>query len=356
MTVPTWERVFSDRRERCVMRRAERIELPGWRAVRPDQMFGPWRAIAGALFALWFASATSIHASGEKALTFPSPEDAARALVAALAADDTKRLLEILGSDAAPIIESGDPVADEYLRSRFVADYERQHRLDKSEESEVVLEIGEDGWPFAIPLVRSEQGWYFDTKQGKEEILDRRVGRAELSAIQSCLAYVDAQREYHQRNPENSPLPHYAQRIASSQGRRDGLYWDTTEGEEPSPLGDLFARARAEGYDRDGGREPYHGYFYRILTSQGPAAPGGAYDYIVRDQMIGGFAMLAYPAEYAASGVMTFQVNHDGVVYEKDLGLDTEKVAETISSFNPDDTWKPLDDAEKAGAQAERAE
>jgi hypothetical protein len=205
-----------------------------------------------------------------------------------------------------------------------------------------MLVVGEDDWPFPFPLVKEERGWRFDTSHGIEEILDRRIGENELAAIQASLAYVDAQREYYWLNPEGAPLLHYARSFTSTPGRKDGLYWDAADGEPPSPLGALFAEARAEGYLIDGAPRPvpYYGYHFRILTSQGEHAAGGAYDYVVGDRMIGGFGLVAYPAERGSTGVMTFIVNHDGVVFSKDLGPDTAKLAAEMTRFDPDDTWK----------------
>jgi len=208
--------------------------------------------------------------------------------------------------------------------------------------------VGKDDFPFPIPIVKKGQLWFFDTQAGKEEILNRRIGRNELSTIQACLAYVDAQREYARRDREAGSLMEYAQRFASSPGKKDGLYWETKEGESPSPLGPLVAQAVKEGYKKKEDEKqakgqtliPYHGYYYKILKAQGNNAPGGAYDYVVKGKMIGGFAMVAYPAQYGVSGVMTFVVNHDGVVYEKDLGKETEKIASAMKKFDPDKTWK----------------
>jgi hypothetical protein len=275
---------------------------------------------------------------------YPSPEAAVDALVAAAKSDDAKALADVLGPDSSEVLSSGDPVADQNARTRFLESYEKKHGLDSSQEGKVVLTTGDDAWPFPIPIVKDEGGWYFDTPAGGEEIIARRIGKNELSAIQVCRAYVDAQREYYAKNPEKSDLPHYAQKVASSPGKRDGLYWDTKEGEEESPIGPLMASARSEGYEQAGkGRgEPYHGYYYRVLTSQGTHAKGGAYDYMVRGKLFGGFGLLAYPAEYGNSGVMTFMVNHDGVVFQKDLGPDTEKKVEAIKSFDPDSTWTKI--------------
>lgn len=280
-----------------------------------------------------------------KQRSYSSPEQAADALVAALKSEKTGPVLRVLGKDAKPAIDSGDPVQDRNARARFVEMYGTSHSLEAREDGSQVLQVGSDNWPFPFPLVQENGKWRFDSAAGAEELIDRRVGRNELSAIQACLAYVDAQREYYTRNPENDPLLHYAQLLISSPGKHDGLYWETSGDEAPSPLGPAFARARSQGYLKDSksGPEPFHGYYYALLKAQGPNAAGGAYDYIVRDKMIGGFALIAYPAEYGNSGVMTFMVNHDGVVFSKDLGPDTGKLAPEIKVFDPDSSWKRED-------------
>lgn len=283
-------------------------------------------------------------AAAPKQTQFPSPAAAAQALVDAMKARDTKGMLAMLGAEAKPLIDSGDRVADEASWDRFVQSYETAHALVKRTDGSVEVQTGTDQWPLPIPLVEADGAWHFDTAAGKQEILDRRVGRNELSTIQTALAYVDAQREYAQRNPQDAALPEYARQFISTPGKRDGLFWQAPATEEASPLGELFARARSEGYRKGKAAKPvpYHGYYYRILTAQGGAAVGGAYDYIVNGKMIGGFALVAYPAEYASSGVMTFLVNHDGVVFEKDLGPDTVNIAKRMTAFNPDDMWTKL--------------
>jgi hypothetical protein len=282
---------------------------------------------------------------------FATPEAAAEALVAAARTGGEKELLAVFGPDAERLLHSGDEVADRAALERFVTAYEAGHALEVSGDARAVLAIGEDGWPLPIPIVKDGAGWRFDTPAGEEELLARRIGRNELSAIQACLAYVDAQREYYLRDPDGDDLLQYAQRFASTPGRRDGLYWETGPGEAESPLGPLFASAREEGYAAGKG-QPFHGYRYRILTAQGPKAPGGAYDYLANGKMIGGFAMLAQPASYGSSGVTSFLVNHDGVVYQKDLGPETEKTAAAITRFDPDETWQPVDDADEEQPQA----
>jgi DUF2950 family protein len=272
---------------------------------------------------------------------FASPEEAAQALVTAAKAKDTHALLEVLGADAQPVIDSGDPVRDQHARERFLQAYEAGHSFDKSAEGVTTLQVGSDKWPFPFPIQQHGARWSFDSSAGAEEIINRRVGENELDAIQACLAFVDAEREYYIRNPQGQPLLQYAQKISSSEGSKDGLYWPTTGDEPQSPLGVKFARARSEGYFEKGVivGQGYRGYIYRLLTAQGPSAAGGAFDYLVNGKMIGGFALLAFPVEYGNSGVMSFIVNHDGVVYSKDLGADTAKAASAIAAFDPDSSW-----------------
>jgi DUF2950 family protein len=275
--------------------------------------------------------------------SFPSPEAGVQALLDAAKSNDTKTILQILGPEAKSIVDTGDPAATQASLERFVKSYEEAHTLVPSGDTKVVLQIGKDEWPFPIPLIKDSAGWFFDTPQGKAEILNRRIGRNELDVIQVCLAYVDAQREYYTRNPQNAALLQYAQKFVSTKGKRDGLYWETSDNEPPSPLGPLVAQARRKGYKRAAGKPmPYHGYYYKMLTGQGADAPDGAYDYVVRGKMIGGFALVTYPAQYGSSGIMTFIVNHDGVVYEKDLGPNTAATAQSMTKFNPDKTWKKL--------------
>jgi hypothetical protein len=234
-------------------------------------------------------------------------------------------------------------VADSNTREKFVSAYEAKHTIELEGNGTQTLTIGEDDWPFPIPLISNGGKWQFDTKEGLGEILRRRIGRNELSAVQVSLAYVQAQNEYATLDPEGLGRGVYARRIVSRTGKKDGLYWPTAEGETPSPLGELAAQASAEGYKAGEKPIPYHGYYYRILTRQGAGAPGGAYDYLVKNKMKGGFALIAVPAEYGNSGIMTFMVNHDGVVLEKDLGPDTTKLARKIDAFAPDQGWSKTD-------------
>ena len=275
-------------------------------------------------------------------LTFASPEEAVRAMVKALNSNDLKALEAIFGPGRRDLITSGDPLVDQSGRERFLKLYGEKNRLEQTADK-VVLSIGNDDWPFPIPLVKKDDLWRFDTEEGSEEILARRIGRNELDAIQVCLAYVDAQREYALKDRDADGLLQYAQKFRSDKGMKNGLYWEVKEGEKQSPLGPLFAAAQEKGYSgKSGGGQPvpYYGYYYRILKGQGKNAPGGAYDYMVKGEMIGGFALVAYPAKYASSGIMTFIVNHDGTVYQKDLGPNTEKAAQAMELFDPDSTWK----------------
>jgi len=271
--------------------------------------------------------------------TFATPEGAAAALLEAVRAADPKQIHSVLGPGSGKLITSGDPVEDAMRRDRFVAAYNEAVKIEISGEGKATLFIGAEQWPFPFPLLKTATGWRFDVKSGAEEILNRRIGRNERSAIQVCLAYVDAQREYATKDRDDNGLLEYAKKLISTPGKKDGLYWDTADGEPVSPLGPLSTQAKQEGY-QDLGAAPYHGYYYRILTAQGEHAEGGAYDYIVDGKMIGGFALVAYPARWGASGVMTFVCSHSGVVYQKNLGKDTASIAESMTLYDPDPTWQ----------------
>ena len=286
----------------------------------------------------WLAAASPIALAQQ---TYKTPETAVDALVAAARSGDQKATLTVLGRDGEDIISSGDNVFDDAVRQRFIASYDAKHQIAMQGDSKAVLVIGDSDYPFPIPLVRKGGQWSFDTDAGRREILYRRIGHNELDAIQTCLAYVDAQNEYAEKDRTGAGV--YAERFVSDPGKKDGLYWPAAQGEEESPLGELFAAASRQGYRTGEGRAPYRGYYYKILTRQGPAAAGGAADYIVSGKMIGGFALVAYPAEYRNSGVMTFLVNHNGTVFQKDLGPKTAELAEAITSFNPDPTWKGVE-------------
>lgn len=301
------------------------------------------RAWVGLVLAFGIAVAlppSSARAVAPAQQSFSSPESAVAALVAANRADDTAALLKILGPRGRKLVISGDPVADRQGRSRFVAAYGRQHSIERQGADKAVLLIGETRWPFPIPLVAQKKRWRFDTAAGAREILARRIGRNELDAIEVCRAYVDAQRDYAAKDRTGDGLREYAQKFGSTPGKHDGLYWPVKQGEEASPLGPLVAEAHAEGYGGRGKHAPYHGYYYKILTKQGRHAPGGAHDYLAHGHMIGGFALVAYPAQYGASGVMTFIVNQDGVVHEKNLGPRTATIARQMTSYDPDPSWR----------------
>lgn len=288
----------------------------------------------------WLGLSLSALAAGTPQARFESPEKAVAALIQAARSDNTADLLKVLGPASKRLVSSGDTVADGQARSRFIAAFDEMNKIVKQADDRAVLVIGKDEWPFPIPAVKQGGTWYFDTKAGEQEIIDRRIGANELEAIEVCKAYVDAQREYATKDRTNDGLIEYAQKVVSGPGKHDGLYWPVQAGEEESPIGPLMASARAEGYGATKGRAPYHGYYYRILKAQGPHASGGAMDYVVKGHMIGGFALVAFPAQYGASGFMTFIVNHDGVVYQKDLGPNTAAVASKITRFDPDPTWK----------------
>ncbi|MDA9393963.1 hypothetical protein WN73_26020 [Bradyrhizobium sp. CCBAU 45394] len=274
--------------------------------------------------------------------SFPTPEDAAAALAAAVKKGPGD-ILKVLGRAADDIVSSGDEVADADIRQRFTSMYDAKHSIKAEGNKKATLMLGPDDFPFPIPLVNAKSGWEFDTAEGRIEVLYRRIGRNELDAIQTALAYVDAQNEYADKD-RGEGVGVYAQRIVSSPGKKDGLFW--RDDSDPSPLGALAAEASAEGY-KAGSVEPspYHGYYFRILKGQGADAPGGALNYVVKGKMIGGFALIAWPAEYGNSGVMTFLVNHAGTVYQKDLGERTESIAQRTTLFDPDQTWKKVDAA-----------
>jgi hypothetical protein len=297
------------------------------------------RGIALALCALLLAS--TAYAAQR---TFASPEDAVAALAQAVKANDRAAMLAVLGPEAEKSIRSPDRVADRARADRFAATYDEKHAIVRDGDSRASLTLGSDDFPFAFPLVKTGERWRFDTTAGVDELNARRVGENELSVINVMLAIVDAQRDYASADRNRDGVREYARKFASAQGRHDGLYWPTKAGEPPSPLGSLMSTATAEGYKQKSGPTPYHGYYFRMLTGQGPHAKGGALDYVVKGHMIGGFAVIAYPAQYAQTGVMTFIVNYDGVVYQKDLGPSTAEVARKITRYDPGDGWVAASD------------
>jgi len=307
----------------------------------------PILAAVAILLTACFPIRSRAQQPGQK--TFSSPEDASNALVTAAQNNDEKAMLDILGPDGKQIVSSGDETEDAESRANFVRRYEQMHRLVKEPDGTTVLYIGAENWPTPIPLVNQGHSWYFDTEAGKKEILYRRVGRNELSAISVCQELVAAQKEFYTAQHNE-----YAQEIFSAEGQHNGLYWKAAEGEPQSPVGPLVASAFAEGYakSQDGSAVPYRGYYYRMLTRQGKNGPGGAKSYIVNGKLVEGFAFAAYPAEYRSSGVMTFIVNEDGIVYQKDLGKKTEVLAKALKEYNPNSSWqKAEEDQEETTAE-----
>jgi hypothetical protein len=298
---------------------------------------------AASLFAVTILATVSSTSVSPAQQAYRSPEDAAAGLAAAVKTGTRSALLKVLGRNGSDIVESGDDVADAEARQRFLSAYETKHSIKTEGNKTATLVLGNDDFPFPIPLVNYNTGWEFDAAAGRREILYRRIGRNELDAIQTALAFVDAQNEYAEKDRGNGAGV-YAQRIVSTPGKKDGLFW--RDDGDPSPLGELAEKASAEGYKASGDQSaPYHGYYFRILMGQGAGAPGGPLNYVVKGKMIGGFGLIAYPAEYGNSGVMTFMVNHAGTVYEKDLGNRTEAIAKRIYLFDPDQTWKKVDAA-----------
>ena len=291
-------------------------------------------------------SASAICASGQTAQAFASPDDAVKGLVAAAKAHDRGALDRILAPDAQRL-RSTDPVEENAELASFVKRADKRTKLDKVNDSQYSVEFGDEGWSFPVPIVKRGDRWEFDTSQGVEEILLRRVGRNELDTIRVCATYAVAQWDYFLDGDWNDDgVQEFAQKLISSPGQKDGLYWPNAVGEDASPLGPLVAYARNEGYqgekDATGNIKamPFHGYYLKVLKAQGPSAAGGAYNYLINGRMIGGFALVAYPAAYGSSGVMTFIVNQQGTVYQKNLGPDSEKIAQSMTVYNPDGTWE----------------
>ncbi len=299
-------------------------------------------ACVAALLCLGVAAAPAEEPSGQT--RFASADAAMKALVAAVRAGDRTKLLAILGPEGKAVLSSGDEVEDANDGRRFVARASERTRFETIGEGEVIAHIGRQGTPFAIPIVKDGDQWRFDTAGGKEELLNRRIGRNELQAIAAARAYVDAQEEYARADPTKSGTRVYAQKFVSTPGQRDGLYWDAAGGAEESPLGPLFASASGEGYqlaEQPAAPQPFHGYLFHILTAQGPKAPGGAKSYVADGKMTGGHALVAWPAEYGKSGIMTFVVDRKGIVFQKDLGPQTVEAVKAITAYEPDDSWMP---------------
>jgi hypothetical protein len=302
----------------------------------------PW------LNAILFAAGLAVpaHAAPPQPV-FGSPDDAVAALVKAEQSGDETALRGIFGPGSEKLIDSGDKVADAAGRQRFLDSYDAAHSLTPQADGSVVLTIGPNAWPLPIPLVKADNGWRFDAASGAQQIIDRRIGRNELLTIRTLFASVEAEADYFDRVQRGTGTGAYAERFFSTPGEEDGLYWEAEDGEAPSPLAPLIEQARDEGYpgaaSPAGKPEPYHGYFFKILKAQGPDAPGGAKSYVIGGKMTGGFAFLAWPAAYESGGVMTFAVNQDGIVFQKDLGAQTTKIAAGITRFDPDVTWARVD-------------
>ena len=299
----------------------------------------PKLAAVAILLTVCFPMRSMAQQPGQK--TFSSPEDASHALVTAAQGNDEKAMLDILGADGRQIVSSGDETEDANSRANFVEKYQEMHRLVKEPDGTTTLYIGAENWPTPIPLVHQGNSWYFDTEAGKKEILYRRIGQNEISTIRVCQELVAAQKAYYSAQHNE-----YAEKIFSDEGQHNGLYWKAADGEPQSPIGPLVASAVAKGYAKgqDGAPTPYQGYYFHILTRQGKDGSSGAKSYVVNGKMTGGFAFVAYPAEYRSSGVMTFIVNEDGVVYEKDLGKKTDAVARSMKEYNPSSGWQQAEE------------
>jgi Protein of unknown function (DUF2950) len=292
---------------------------------------------------LLMLAATVLPALAEDATqkTFPTAHEAVAALVAASRANDVAALDQILGATATTLISSGDDTQDKNDRAQFVALYDAHHRLQRTAPGTLSLLVGKNDWPLPIPLVKRDGQWRFDGAAGVQELLYRRIGANELAAIRVARALHQAQLDYAASAHDGNAKGIYAQRVRSHPNTQDGLYWQVAEGEPVSPAGPLVADAEAEGYE-GGKHEPFHGYYFRILKSQGPHAHGGAKDYVVDGKMSGGFAILAYPVEFGASGVMSFMVARNGTVFQKDLGDGTAELAKAMTAFDPDPSWRVL--------------
>ena len=284
------------------------------------------------------------------AMAFNSPQQAAEALISAAEGYDVSKLLEIFGPDGRDFVSSSDPTRDKSIAADFAAKAREKHlvTIDPNNKARAVLSVGDDDWPLPIPIVKKGSKWSFDSIQGRDEILFRRIGANELDAIQICRGFVDAQAKYATEIHDNSGVNQYAQKIISTPGKHDGLYWQNDDGTSGGPIGEAIARAIEEGYS-PGKASGYHGYFFKVLKGQGPAARLGTLDYVVEGAMIGGFALMAIPAQYRVTGVKTFIISYDGILYEKDMGPDTLQIAQETERYNPDKTWHRTDDEWPSG-------
>ena len=298
--------------------------------------------VAAALLVLAACSQSQQGQSAESSLTFKTPDEAVDALAAAAEKDDAAELGRLFGPGTADLLSSGDEVGDRAAREGFLKRYKERHQLVSGGPNDLMLQVGEDDWPLPIPLVKENGKWHFDGAAGADKIIRQRIGGNELRTIDVMHGYVAAQEDYASKGHDGAPKGIYAQKLRSDPGKQNGLYWEVSEGQPQSPAGPFLAQASAEGYGGKGTGAPYHGYLYRPLLSQGKAANGGSRDYIVNGKLTKGFALIAYPADYGASGIMTFVVNQDGLVWQKDLGEETAAAAAAIDKFNPDSTWTPI--------------
>ena len=308
-----------------------------------NALFRPLLAIAALMVVLTAGGTAEAAVAKTPRKFFNSPEEAVKSLIAAAKNNDKKELLSILGPGSQPIVSSGDPVADQTGRARFVKLYEEKNAIEGADAGRALLIIGNEEYRFPVPVVKQGTTWYFDAKAGREELVNRRIGRNELEVIDVLREYVDAQREYAAKDWNGDGVTEFAQKFRSTPGKKDGLYWETRDGEEESPFGALVAKATQEGYTnvKKAKPAPFHGYYFKILTAQGKNAEGGAFDYVVNGKMILGFALVAYPAQYGTSGVMTFMVNQNGVVYQKNT---TATIAAKMKVYNPDSSWKKVEE------------
>lgn len=309
--------------------------------LRPIRLIATAGLLALAGSGAWAADAAPAPAAATapQRLFYAAPEAAVNALLDAMRKDDVRTLERVFGPGSANIVASGDDAADREARRKFVAAFDQRHTLEKSGDAKAMLVVGDEHWPMPVPLVRRAQGWTFDARAGAQEIVARRIGRNELDAMQVCQAFIDMEREYAEVDRDGDGLLEYTARLISTRGRRDGLYWETAPGEPPSPAGPRLARANPDAIAARDAATPYHGYLFRVLVEGGKHAPGGARDWRVDGNLIGGIALVAWPARHRVSGVKTFMCGMDGVVYERDLGPDTAARAAKIRAFDPGPGW-----------------
>jgi hypothetical protein len=311
-------------------------------------LVGACKARFALVVIVWCVTMSSIHAQGSAPQTqkaYDTPQQAAQALIEAAGNYDVPALMEIFGPGGKDFISSADPVRDKSNATAFAAKAQEKNEVvvDTKDKSIAILSVGDNDWPFPVPIKKKNGKWYFDSKQGRDEIIFRRIGANELDAIQICRGFVEAQLEYASEIHDGSGVNQYAQKILSTPGKHDGLYWQNPDGTSGGPVSEAVARAIEEGYSAEK-RSAYHGYYFKVLKGQGPAAPLGQLDYVVEGIMIGGFALVAVPADYRVTGVKTFMVSYDGVVYEKDLGTDSLNLVKNMDRYNPDKTWHRTDD------------